>query len=70
MDINDGEFKTSVSELFEISITQESDWSQDGGYTFEDVTNTIKLDAVQAGRLAGELENYFTKVYQPRSKES
>lgn len=60
MDINDGELKTKVDGCFEISITQESDWSQDGGYTFEMVTNTIELDAVQAGRLAAELQNYIT----------
>jgi len=44
---------------FCISITGESDWSTDGGYTFEDVTNTHKLEEAEARDLLSKLEEYF-----------
>ena len=59
MDINDGRFKTeSESGVFQISINQESDWSVDGGYTFEHVTNTYDMDILEASILAGELLDF------------
>lgn len=41
--------------LFSIRIKQESDWSMDGGYSFEDVENGILLDRDQACVLIREL---------------
>ena len=59
MKLNSGEFETSVDGEFAISITQESDCSSDGGYTFEDVTNSFSLDLTDAKHLLDELQHYI-----------
>lgn len=57
-------FRTGIgtcdySGLFEISITQESDFSYDGGYSFENVENTIMLDKDEAKDLITELQKFI-----------
>ena len=52
----DGKFKTEMKDgVFIISITRESDWLVDGGYTFEDVTNSFMLSNEEAIKLCDEL---------------
>ena len=60
MKLNSGEFETRDSGSFEISITQESDCSNDGGYSFENVTNTYELDVASAKCLIRELQYYVS----------
>jgi len=56
MNINEGEFETEENlNNFYISITQESDVSMDGGYSFESVTNVCSLNYDEAQRLADEI---------------
>ena len=60
MNINNGEFITNFgSILFDIKITQESDWSQDGGHSFENVTNTFQVGKDVAAQLVEELTNFI-----------
>lgn len=62
--LNDGEFKADEKDgAFEISITQESDHSSDGGYTFETVTNTYKLGLAEAKALSEELLFYIDNMF-------
>ena len=61
MNLNNGEFETKVDRLFEISITQESDHSIDGGYTFEDVNVVFELDVENAKVLVKELNKFLDK---------
>lgn len=58
MKLNSGEFETKIGGVFQISITQESDCSFDGGYTFEDVTNIFDLDLENARHLLVELNEF------------
>ena len=58
MKLNSGEFQTRVTEIFEITIKQESDCSLDGGHTFEDVENTFELDVYHAKHLITELQEF------------
>lgn len=62
MKLNSGEFETNINGVFEIIITQESDCSSDGGYTFEDVTNSFELDKVNAAHLIDELQAYINNT--------
>ena len=61
MKLKSGEFETAIDEdgEFAISICQESNHSSDGGYTFEDVTNTFYIDKCDAKHLIDELEDYI-----------
>lgn len=60
MRLNDSEFETEVTDgMFCISITQESDCSSDGGYSFEDVTNMMELTQQTAKDLRDELNEYL-----------
>lgn len=60
MKLNSGEFVTSVVDgAFTFEITQESDVSRDGGYTFEMVTNTFELGWKEAAALIEELQSYL-----------
>ncbi len=61
MKLNSGEFETEIDEDgdFVISICHESDWSTDGGYSFEDVTNTFALDRENAIHLVDELQAHL-----------
>jgi len=60
MRLLNGAVKTEVDDfVFIISITQESDCSMDGGYTFEDVTNTWTLNKQTARDLYEELKEYL-----------
>ena len=62
MRLNGSEFETEVETgMFKISITQESDCSLDGGYSFEDVTNTFRLNNKTAKDLYLELKEYLNK---------
>jgi len=61
MNLLDGEFTTEVKETFNIAITQESDCSLDGGYTFENVTNMFELDVSNAKKLLNELTDFIKK---------
>lgn len=45
---------------FIISIEEESDWSTDGGYNFEMVTNTAALDKKEAEQLIKELNQFLS----------
>ncbi len=58
--LNSGKFETEIDEDgdFAISIKQESDWSTDGGYTFEYVRNTFCIGRDDAKRLIDELQDY------------
>ena len=62
MELNGGEFETEIDSngYFAISICQESDCSPDGGYTFEDVTNTFCIDRHNAKYLMAELQHYIS----------
>jgi len=61
--LNSGEFTTYIIDgMFVVAINQESNWSQDGGYTFEDVTNSFELGRAQAMALIDELEDYIKKT--------
>jgi hypothetical protein len=61
--LNSGEFTTCISDgMFVVAINQESNWSQDGGHTFEDVTNSFELGRAQAMALIDELEGYIKKT--------
>jgi hypothetical protein len=53
-----GDIKTNIGEEFEISITEESDLSMDGGHTFEEVTNVAYLNIEQARQLIRELSTF------------
>ena len=55
------EMETGIDEdgKFSISITEESDCSLDGGYTFEDTTNVYHLTVDEAKILAKELQEYI-----------
>lgn len=44
---------------FQISISEESDYSSDGGYSFESTTNTWELDVSTALELLNELKVYL-----------
>ena len=60
MRLNDSEFETDIDDgMFCISITQESNCSSDGGYSFEDVTNTFELSQKTALDLMKELKEYL-----------
>ena len=49
---------------FLISITEESDLSMDGGYTFEQTTNCFSLSRESALILAKELRNFLNEHYE------
>jgi len=61
MRLNSGEFETMIDDDgdFEISIKKESDCSTDGGYTFEEVTNSFWLGKEEARALIEELQHYI-----------
>ena len=60
MRLEDSAFKTDVDEdMFVITITQESDCSMDGGYSFEDVTNSWELNKENAQHLLDELRAFI-----------
>ena len=61
MKLKSGEFETCIDcdGDFEINIREESDISTDGGYTFEDVTNTYWLNRSEAKELIKELQHYI-----------
>ena len=64
MDISteSAEFSTETTgNGFIITIEQESDWSTDGGYTFEDVTNSVELTKDQCINLIAELKKFTTE---------
>lgn len=61
MKIESGVFETSVDKDgdFEISISQESDISLDGGYTFEDVCLSYFISRTNAKHLINELKSWI-----------
>ena len=60
--LNSGEFETEqVDGSFDIHITQESELSLDGGYSFESVTNIFELNSINAKALVEELQHYIDK---------
>ena len=60
MKLNGGEFVTGVIEgAFYITIEQESNWSTDGGYSFESVANYFELDKKEAELLINELKEFI-----------
>lgn len=63
MILGDNEFETGINsgDNFYIKIKQESDWSQDGGYTFEDVLNIYELDDKTARMMINELLDYIQR---------
>ena len=65
MNLFDGAFETGEENgMFSISITEKSDISKDGGYSFEDVTNVAYLTAGEVLELIKEL-----KCHASRTKE-
>ena len=60
MILNSGEFETMTHETgeFVIYISQESDYSSDGGFTFADVTNSFYINRDDAKDLIAELQRY------------
>lgn len=62
MNLSKGEFITEdEGDSFIIEITQESNWSQDGGYTFENVSNSFALNKYDARHLRDELNLFIKK---------
>ena len=62
MRLKNREFETNIDDgMFCISIKQESDCSLDGGYSFEDATNTFELNKQTAKDLIVELEEYLNE---------
>jgi len=62
MKLENGAFSTEIDDgMFLISISQESDCSLDGGYTFEDVTNVWELNEQTANDLMLELKEYIDR---------
>jgi hypothetical protein len=60
MDLCNGDFETKVvGSEFSISITEESDISSDGGYTFHRTTNEWSLDKEDAKTLFEELKAFL-----------
>ena len=61
MKLNSGEFETEIDidGTFSISICHESNCSTDGGYSFEDVTNTFCMERDNAKQLMEELQQYI-----------
>ena len=60
MKLESGKFETEVDDgMLYISISQESDISKDGGYTFEDVTHTFELNKNTAKDLLTEINEYL-----------
>ena len=59
MKIDDTGFSTEIGDKFLIKLTQESDCSMDGGYSFEDVTNSVELDKKDAKELIKELQGFI-----------
>ncbi|MCP4707194.1 MAG: hypothetical protein GY869_01100 [Planctomycetes bacterium] len=55
----------STDTKFIIEITQESDWSTDGGYSFEDVTNDWHIDRLTAIELINELKKFIASEPNP-----
>jgi hypothetical protein len=57
MKIGEDYFKTCQNDIgdFVISIKEESNWSLDGGYTFEDITNSVDLNLDQCKELSDAL---------------
>lgn len=61
MKLNSGEFETQVENgLFHIAIDQESNYSDDGGYNFVDVTNVFELSKEEAKYLIDELNEFIS----------
>jgi len=58
MSIEYSVFRRNNEEFFEISITKESDLSDDGGHTFEDVTNEADLTKPDAIELIKKLKSF------------
>ncbi len=58
---DDVEFETSITDwkTFKLEISEESNISLDGGYTFEPVTNSFALNQSEAARLIEELSEYL-----------
>lgn len=57
----DETFETSITEdnYFAISITKESDFSSDGGYSFEQLCSSIHLNRAGAFDLMLELRTFL-----------
>jgi len=63
MNLNNGEFRTYIADgEFIVAIKQESNLSQDGGHTFEDVQNNYALTRKDAMELIRELESYIREA--------
>lgn len=62
MKLNSGEFETEIDSDgdFQVSIKTEGAYSNDGGYTYEDVTGCFCLDKVNAKHLIEELQHYVS----------
>lgn len=52
----------AIGDEFVISISEESDFSVDGGYTFEIATNTDYLELDQAKELLEELTSFIERM--------
>jgi hypothetical protein len=62
MKINDDFETDSRATEFNLLITSETDFSQDGGYTFEMQTNSVNLNKDQAKELIKELALFVAQV--------
>lgn len=63
MKTKDGELETKINSInqFQIIIIHESDYSSDGGYTFDDIRNVYDLDRDQARELVKELIDFISR---------
>ena len=60
MDISSGKFITCINDdTFDLMISEESDLSLDGGWTFEMVTSCFELSKENAMQLIDELEIFI-----------
>lgn len=57
----DGIFRTrQAKDEFIVKIRQESNWSLDGGHSFEIITNAYSLNKEEANDLIAELKRFLS----------
>ena len=61
--MDEGQIETKITDIgFGIGITQETDFSHDGGFTFEDITLWVHLNEKEAEDLIAKLRNYIVGI--------
>ena len=71
IEVSDAIMETEYcNDYFILSITEENDCSLDGGYSFENVTNSAYLTKAIAQSLMDELQRFLTPtITHKRTKE-